>query len=733
METSFYTDVEFPTTINLLPSQLHSGIYDELEKAVKKLEGTCVPKIGFIKKGSVQVIKKQIGRSEGAHFTGNVTFRLQLRCSAAMPMVGQIIPCMVTSKNELGVLATNYQLPAYTMFILKMPDSQSDALDRIQRNTYIEAKVLAFALKASNQTERTNAEFWIVCSLSNTQTSDTRYQILPPVSEKPDLMANNHSYDLQAIDDKRKELTDGHYEELEVTKKSIKSIRSDYIDMMLNLDDKQVINDIFLSSLLGKHRKNFIVGKLDAITDTPNNKRVHHDVTVLYSDIATLNKGDKIIPEVIKTNESICIGSIILYRNYQVNNFVASRYSNVDFWGRHVKYVINKSEMIYANGQYLSQLTEMFTAKSKSVKFKIEGNKKTFTENGKPMASLVIRDKHVMNRAYYKMRELISFFGNEIFPRHSMKIACVAECPGGFIQGLLDQRVYPPNGTVIDTGIRDDITTVSIGINCAPWKQLEALTSTNYSYVNLRCDGPECLAYDPSKTNLLLIGGTQDKDDTTGDILNADVRDRFCSEFETDKADLITGDAGIERDKAETTEEMDTHRLLLAEIIIALRCQKSGGSFILKIYDMATEFTMNMLQVLSYCYEEIGLFKPETSRAASSEKYLICKRLQVNDDDRMELISSLDTIIQIKPINDDNTYAYYGNMVTIPNQKLQHALVSYNSYYMKKQISFIEDGRGYAALYNNSIQTGNVDEMVMDIMGKVGNQVLIADEFFDKM
>lgn len=739
---NLYTEVEFPITVNLPPRVLHRELYGEIKDAITyRLEGRCLPKIGYIKKGTVQIVKKQLGKSSGAHLTGNITFNLQVRCSAAMPIVGQRLSCMVVTKNEFGVLATNYQLPAYTMLIMKMPEDSSDALDRIQRGSYIEVEVLAYQLKADNPLERIRSEYWLICSLTNAKVEETRYQILPPVATRPGLIANNQTYDLITINDKRHELTGGIYADLEDTKNSIQKIRDDYINM-LREGTANMQNDIMLSVLLGKNPKDFILGILQSVGDEGVDEgSVLHNIKVMWSTLSTLKINSIYEVEVRLNKESVNLGAVILYQNFDSATGTASNYNILDFWGRHVKYVINETEMIFPNGQYLNQLTKIIHGKSETIKSSKEGNRKIFTENGKPIATIVYRDPHVINRAYYKMREFIQFFGLEVFPRTSMKIACIAECPGGFIQALLDQRVYDPTSNIpVETGIRDDITGISIGINGPPWKQLEEQIRKHYGYVHMcedNLDGKNaCIARDPDRTNVKLIGGKV-RDEGEGNILDIEKRERFYLEFTEEnggKADLITGDAGIERNKKETTEEMDTHRLLLAEIIMALYCQKQGGSFILKIYDMATEFTMNMLQVLSYCYDEVGLFKPSTSRAASSEKYLVCKRFQVGEADRLELLKQLETIHAMEPVDgEDDVFAYYGNMIGLEDAKLKQAIVSYNGFFMKKQIIFIEGGRSYATMYNNTIRSGNVDKMLFDILAKIGSQVSTADEFLADM
>jgi hypothetical protein len=53
--------------------------------------------------------------------------------------------------------------------------------------------------------------------------------------------------------------------------------------------------------------------------------------------------------------------------------------------------------------------------------------------------------------------------------------------------------------------------------------------------------------------------------------------------------------------------------------------QKSGGTFILKVYDTFTRFSLDLLFLLANLYEQVTIIKPNTSRFANSEKYVVCK------------------------------------------------------------------------------------------------------------
>ncbi len=52
--------------------------------------------------------------------------------------------------------------------------------------------------------------------------------------------------------------------------------------------------------------------------------------------------------------------------------------------------------------------------------------------------------------------------------------------------------------------------------------------------------------------------------------------------------------------------------------------QKAGGTFILKIFDSFMRHTVDMIYLLSSFYDHVYITKPETSRYANSEKYLVC-------------------------------------------------------------------------------------------------------------
>ena len=63
--------------------------------------------------------------------------------------------------------------------------------------------------------------------------------------------------------------------------------------------------------------------------------------------------------------------------------------------------------------------------------------------------------------------------------------------------------------------------------------------------------------------------------------------------------------------------------------------QETGGTFILKIFDMFLKSTDDYIYLLSLFYNKVYIIKPQTSRLANSEKYIICKDFKIFSDKEM--------------------------------------------------------------------------------------------------
>jgi 23S rRNA U2552 (ribose-2'-O)-methylase RlmE/FtsJ len=220
-----------------------------------------------------------------------------------------------------------------------------------------------------------------------------------------------------------------------------------------------------------------------------------------------------------------------------------------------------------------------------------------------------------LSRSYYKMIEIVNFFNlcphstSNAFESKSSKILTtvpiksfhLAEGPGGFIEALSHMRDNNSD-TYIGMTILDD----KEDFNIPAWKKSQKFLKEN--------------------KNVLIENGA----DGTGNILSIK-NFQYCYDKYKSSFDIITADGGFDFSGNFNNQELNMSKLLYGQICYALTMQKQGGSFILKIFDCFMEHTVDLLYILSAFYKKVYITKPQTSRYANSEKYVVCKDFLFKD------------------------------------------------------------------------------------------------------
>ena len=206
-----------------------------------------------------------------------------------------------------------------------------------------------------------------------------------------------------------------------------------------------------------------------------------------------------------------------------------------------------------------------------------------------------IAKKKPLSRSYFKMMELVCFF--KLLDTSSTDISSfhLAEGPGGFIEALVDLR-NNKNDKYVGMSIVDDENDPNI----PGWRKSKIFLQDN--------------------TNVRIDHGI----DGSGDILKLS-NFKYCEETYGNKMQIITGDGGFDFSVDFNNQEHHILKLLFGQVIYALVMQKQGGHFILKLFDCFFQHTLDILALLSSMYEKVYITKPQTSRNANSEKYIVCK------------------------------------------------------------------------------------------------------------
>jgi 23S rRNA U2552 (ribose-2'-O)-methylase RlmE/FtsJ len=198
-----------------------------------------------------------------------------------------------------------------------------------------------------------------------------------------------------------------------------------------------------------------------------------------------------------------------------------------------------------------------------------------------------------LSRSYFKMLEISQSFGLHIY-YHAIKTFHLAEGPGGFIEAICKLRNNKEDSYIGMTILDDDDN------NIPSWKKSEIFLNEN--------------------KNVFIETGF----DKTGDILKIE-NFEYCVSKYGSSMDLITGDGGFDFSTNFNNQEQDMTKLLFAQVCFALCMQKREGSFVLKIFDSFISSTIDIIYILCSFYKKVYITKPQTSRYANSEKYIVCK------------------------------------------------------------------------------------------------------------
>jgi 23S rRNA U2552 (ribose-2'-O)-methylase RlmE/FtsJ len=200
-----------------------------------------------------------------------------------------------------------------------------------------------------------------------------------------------------------------------------------------------------------------------------------------------------------------------------------------------------------------------------------------------------------LSRSFFKMVEIISFFKLGIDSVYPLNTFHLAEGPGGFIEAIATLRKRTDDKYTGMTILADHTDP-----NIPAWKKT---THFLREYPNVQIE-----------TGL----------DKTGNILSLD-NYQHCYKKYASSMDIITADGGFDFTSDFNSQEINITKLLFGQVIYALCMQKYKGSFVLKIFDVFMQHTVDILAILSSFYEQVFITKPQTSRFANSEKYIVCR------------------------------------------------------------------------------------------------------------
>ena len=110
----------------------------------------------------------------------------------------------------------------------------------------------------------------------------------------------------------------------------------------------------------------------------------------------------------------------------------------------------------------------------------------------------------------------------------------------------------------------------------------------------------------------------------------------YIDKNEPEGVDLVSSSSFSMKDYNKYNES--NRRRLLVNSLIGIRCCKRGGNFIMRIFNIMNDTSVQILYILSQCFNEITIFKPITS--SNNEKFIICKNRREEIDDYLNLLDN---------------------------------------------------------------------------------------------
>ncbi|KAG6452827.1 cap-specific mRNA (nucleoside-2'-O-)-methyltransferase 1 isoform X1 [Manduca sexta] len=87
---------------------------------------------------------------------------------------------------------------------------------------------------------------------------------------------------------------------------------------------------------------------------------------------------------------------------------------------------------------------------------------------------------------------------------------------------------------------------------------------------------------------------------------------------------FLMADGGFSVEGQENIQEILSKQLYLCQCLAALMLVRTGGNFVVKLFDVFTPFSVGLIYIMYRCFDKVCIHKPVTSRPANSERYLIC-------------------------------------------------------------------------------------------------------------
>jgi len=269
----------------------------------------------------------------------------------------------------------------------------------------------------------------------------------------------------------------------------------------------------------------------------------------------------------------------------------------------------NKENMtVYMNkslSNYLKIMKKQIAAYPQWDNFKKISNPYEYIHTHFPGLGSGVSKMKPLSRSFFKMIEIYNIFNfDDDFNKKHIDTFHLAEGPGGFIEALCHVRTNPLDRYHGITLIDENDT------NVPGWNKSDLFLKKH--------------------ENVIIEKGK----DGTGNLYKYRNLEH-CVQKYGNSMNLITADGGFDFSVDYDKQETIALRLIFSQIAFAISLQKKGGHFVLKVFDIFYKSSLDLIYLLSCFYTQVYIIKPNTSRYANSEKYIVCKNFKYSNTEEI--------------------------------------------------------------------------------------------------
>ncbi|RWS19503.1 hypothetical protein B4U80_02025 [Leptotrombidium deliense] len=195
---------------------------------------------------------------------------------------------------------------------------------------------------------------------------------------------------------------------------------------------------------------------------------------------------------------------------------------------------------------------------------------------------------------------------------------------------------------------------------------------------------------------------------------------------------FVVADGAFSVKGQQNIQEILSKRLYLCKFMYALSILRTGGHFVCNVFDTFTPFSVGLIYLLYKCFRKIAIHKPNSSRPANSERYIICKWKRP-DTERVEIFLC-EMNIRLNSMhrkNEDDITELVSMDVLIGDQPFFNYICNSIENIGKRQIHFLLKVKAFAE--NQSLKEARKEELKKQCLAywKVSKKSLVIPQRSD--